>query len=135
MNIFALSNYSIMIRQCAVWGVFFMLFFIGMGCKNEDPSVVKINVRSGSDTIITGAEVRIIGDLSKDTPEYQDQTISNGEGVALFNIDPIFDKYGKDDQLVANFTVYARDSQPGYTITKVRAKAHLTTTETIILKK
>lgn len=134
MNIFAVQTECFMKCNCALLGVFFVFLFIGVGCKDKDPSVVKINVRSENDQLLTGSEVRIIGDLSKGTPEYQDKTISNGEGAAVFDINPVFEKYDKDDQQVANFTVYARDSQPGYTVMKVRAKAHLTTSETIILK-
>lgn len=81
-----------------------------------------------------GAIVRVVGDVNKDTPEYFKEMKTNESGYALFDLNELFDSYGKDDEKTAYFTVYATDETKIYTSQKVRAKGYITTTETIILE-
>jgi hypothetical protein len=78
--------------------------------------------------------VRIVADVNNETPEYFDEMRTNSSGVAIFNLDDLFDEYGKDDTQVAYFTVYAKDTAAFYTTGEARVKVNLTATETIILK-
>ena len=103
-------------------------------CGKKDPSVLKVYVRSSDYILTEDVNVRIVSKVSKETPEYFAEKRTNSSGVAIFNLDDLFDKYGKKDEKVAYFTVYAKDTADFYTIGKARAKANLTVTETIILE-
>lgn len=103
-------------------------------CKEKDPSIFKVYIRSSDYILTEGASVRIVGDISKGTPEYFDEKKSNESGAAVFNLDDLFDKYDKDDEKVAYFNIYARDTAQYFTIRKGRAKANLTSTATIVLE-
>lgn len=104
-------------------------------CVKKEPSVLKVFVRSPDNILTQDAFVRIVADINKETPEYFDEMKTNNSGVATFNLDELFDQYGKKDEKVAYFTIYAKDTVDVYTIEKTRVKAYLTTTETIILNK
>lgn len=103
-------------------------------CVKKEPSILKVFVRSSDNILTQDAFVRIVADINKETPEYFDEMKTNNSGVATFNLDELFDQYGKKDEKVAYFTIYAKDTVDVYTIEKARVKAYLTTTETIILK-
>lgn len=111
-----------------------ILFTLGMySCESKDPAILKVYVRSKDYMLVEGGYVRIIGDTEKGTSEYFDEKRTNSSGVAIFNLDDLFSTYSKDQEKVAYFTVYARDTVPVYTISKAKAKAHLTSTVTINL--
>lgn len=117
------------------WFILSMLLMATLfSCKEKDPSILKVYVRSGDYILTPNATVRIVGDLSKGTPEYFDERKTNETGVATFNLDDLFDQYGSGDEKVAYFNVYARDTSQNYTIKQARAKANLTATSTIILE-
>lgn len=119
--------------------VLFVLIAFGSvvlpSCAKKDPSVLKVFVRSSDFILTEGAKVRIVADINKDTPEYFDEKTTNSSGVAIFTLDELFDEYSKKESKVAYFTVYAKDTVDSYTIGKARAKAYLTSTETIVLEK
>ncbi|MFA5574011.1 MAG: hypothetical protein WC994_03030 [Brumimicrobium sp.] len=115
--------------------IFLVVLMFGFtSCQDKDPSILKVYVRTNSHVLTEGAMVRIVGDKSKDTPEFFAEKKTNESGAALFNLDDLFDSYDKKADKVAYFTVYARDTAAVYTIDKARAKANLTSTTTIILE-
>lgn len=101
------------------------------GCAEKDPSILKIFVRSNANILTPDAYVRIVGDVNKDTPEFLAEGKTNESGVATFKLDELFDEYGKKDDKIAYFTVYAKDTAEFYTLGSARAKQYLTSTETI----
>ena len=113
-----------------------LLFFLASilySCKNNDPSAVKIFVRSASNELVAGAKVVIIGDLNSNPPtnEYVDTVITNESGFALFNLKAYYDQAG-DDNEVAYFDVVVKTDtkqQLGY----IRSRSHTTAVETIFL--
>lgn len=109
------------------------LSFTLFSCKDKEPSILKIYVRSVDNILTEGASVRIVGDIEKDTPEYFDEKKTNESGAAIFNLDELFETYPKDKEQTAYFNVYAKDQSAVFTIKKARAKAHLTATATIVL--
>jgi len=103
------------------------------GCKNDDPSVLKIFVRSASNELLEGAQVVIVGDPASNPPTntYVDTLVTNASGYAEFNMDTYFNAAGEDNG-TGYFDVIAKDntkSGAGY----VRCRVHLTTVETIFL--
>ena len=104
-----------------------------LGCQSEDPSVLKIYVRSNNLILTENATVRIVGDLSSGTPEYFEETVTNGSGVAHFELDEYFDSFDKSLDPVAYFTVYAKDSSDYFTLGNAKARANLTSTGSITL--
>ena len=103
-------------------------------CKNKNPSVVKVFVRSSSNELVSGAKVIIIGDPSSSpaTQEYIDTVITNGSGFAYFNVQPYYDAAGEEDNPVAYFDVIAKTDllqENGY----IRSRVHTTAVETIFL--
>jgi hypothetical protein len=103
-------------------------------CKNKNPSVVKIFVRSASNELVAGAKVVIIGDVSSNpaTLEYVDTVITNGSGFAYFNVQAYYDMAGEDDNPVAYFDIIAKTDtkqQNG----SIRSRVHTTAVETLFL--
>lgn len=114
-------------------GMFLGTLGVSSGCKNDDPSILKIFVRSASNELLEGAQVVIVGDPSSNPPTntYVDTLVTNASGYAEFNMDTYFSNAGADNA-TGYFDVIAKDntkSGAGY----VRCRVHLTTVETIFL--
>ncbi len=118
---------------------FGLLFFVCLSlgflqsCKNKDPSVIKIFVRSASNEAISGAKVIIIGDVnsSPETIEYVDTVTTNNSGFAYFNMEDHFN-LGDKEYEVGYFDVIAKQGQKqavGY----IRSRIHTTAVETIFM--
>ena len=116
-----------------------LLFVIVLGigfmqsCKNKEPSIVKIYVRSSSNQLVTGAKVILIGDITSNplTIEDVDTLITNGSGFAEFNMEDHFNM-GDDEYEVAYFDVIAKTTSltgTGY----IRTRVHTTAVETVYL--
>ena len=102
-------------------------------CKNKNPSVVKIFVRSASNELVNGAKVVIIGNPNSNPPtnNYVDTVITNNSGFAYFNVQPYYDDAGEDNT-VAYFNIVVK------TATKtaygdIRSRVHTTAVETVFL--
>lgn len=120
-------------RKLGILAVIAMSIGFAQSCKNKDPSVVKIYVRSASNQLVQGAKVIIIGDVNSNpvTNSYVDTIITNGSGFALFNVEPYYEA-ATEDQTVAYFDVIAKTSTKtteGY----VRSRVNTTAVETVYL--
>lgn len=117
-------------------GVVFSLIgvlILGYSCKNTEPSVIKIFVRSASNELVTGAKVVIIGDIQSDPPTnaYVDTVVTNNSGYALFNMDEYYNA-AEEGQDVGYFDIVVKTSTKtaqGY----VRSRVHTTAVETVFL--
>lgn len=104
-------------------------------CKNDDPSVAKIFVRSASNELVVGAKVVIIGDVNSNpaTIPYVDTVITNNSGFAVFYLDDHFDEgvsqNGKD-YTVAYFDIIAKKGSLTAT-GNIRTRVHTTAVETV----
>ena len=103
-------------------------------CKNKDPSVAKIYVRSSSNALLSGVKVILIGDQSSDpeTNAFVDTVITNESGFATFSLNEHFEEGDKDYE-VAYFNIIAKTTSvegTGY----VRARAHTTAVETVVVQ-
>jgi len=119
-----------------------MLFISGMilislgifsSCKNNDPSMLKIFVRSASNELLQGAQVVVIGDPSSNPPTntFVDTMVTNSSGYAEFNMDSYFGA-ASDTKNPAYFDVIAKDNTKSGNA-YVRCRIHLTSVETIFL--
>lgn len=123
-------------RTTKIFGVIAALVLsIGFlqSCKNKNPSVVKIFVRSASNELVEGAKVVLIGDPSSNpaTMNYVDTVITNDSGFAYFNVQPYYDAAGEENT-VAYFDVIAKTStKTGYGY--IRSRVHTTAVETVFL--
>ncbi len=102
-------------------------------CKNDDPSILKVFIRSSNNELLTNAKVIIIADTESDppTPEYVDTVMTNSSGFATFNMDEFFAGLDKD-QTTGYFDILAKkdlSEGSGY----IRCRAHITTVETVYL--
>lgn len=118
-------------RSLIIAGFFAFATLFLAGCKNDDPSVLKIFVRSNSNELLNAARVVIIGDLQSNPPSkaFVDTVYTNSSGFAEFDMDSYFDSSGDEtgyfDVLVEKDTL----SGTGY----VRCRQHITTVETVYL--
>lgn len=122
------------IGKIGVVAMIFLSFGVLHSCKNKNPSVVKIFVRSASNELVSGAKVVIIGDLSSNPPtmEYIDTVITNDSGFAYFNVQPYYDAAGEDENPVAYFDIIAKTDtkqQNG----NIRSRVHTTAVQTLFL--
>ncbi len=101
-------------------------------CKNDDPSIMKIFVRSATNELLNGAQVVIIGDVNSNPPTnaYVDTAITNSSGYVSIDLEEYFSGASKDD--AAYFDVLAKkDGKEGSAY--VRCKVHITSVETVFL--
>jgi hypothetical protein len=110
------------------------LLLVLNACKNDDPSVLKVFVRSSNNELMSNAKVIIIADVNSDpaTPAYVDTVMTNSSGFAYFEMDDFFDGLDKD-QTTGYFDIIAKkdvSEGSGY----VRARAHIVTVETVYLQ-
>jgi hypothetical protein len=112
---------------------FLLLITLFTGCKNDDPSVVKIFVRSASNELLEGAQVVIVGDVNSTpaTMTYVDTVFSNSSGFAVFNMDTFFSNAGEDNSTGYFDIIVKKNGAQGAEY--IRARAHITTVETVFL--
>lgn len=135
MKVNSLTIYGMKTNRKNVGWIALLVFTVGVlqSCKNDDPSIIKIFVRSASNQLVEGARVVIIGDVNSNpaTKPYVDTVFTNGSGFAHFNMDPHYEGAGKDytvgyfDVLVKYDTILA----DGY----IRSRVNTTAVETIFL--
>lgn len=111
--------------------LFSVTFF--QSCKDKDPSIAKIFVRSNSNELITESRVVIIADIENNESniEYVDTINTNSSGYAEFNLKDYFDKVDKK-VTVATFDIVCRKSGLEG-VGKIRARVNTTAVETVHL--
>lgn len=102
-------------------------------CKNKNPSVIKIFVRSASNELVEGAKVVIIGDPASNPPtmEYVDTLVTNSSGFSYFNMEEYYTAAGEDND-VAYFDVIVKTATKQAS-GRIRSRVHTTAVETIFL--
>lgn len=121
------------IKKTGIFVLLVLAIGFAQSCKNKEPSVVKIFVRSASNELMSGAKVVIIGDPSSSpaTNSYVDTVITNGSGFATFNVEPYYDAAGEEVE-VAYYDIIAKTATKtgfGY----IRSRIHTTAVETVLL--
>ena len=110
------------------------MMLVFSGCKNKNPSVLKVFVRSSNNELMSNAKVIIIADQDSDppTPAYVDTVMANTSGFAYFEMDEFFDALGKKET-TGYFDIIAKKDLTqgtGY----VHCRAHITSVETVYLE-
>lgn len=113
--------------------VFLAFLSVISACKNTDPSIMKIFVRSQSNELLKDAKVIIIGDVNSNpaTLPHVDTLLTNSSGYAQFSLDDYYSKAGEDNP-VAYFDVIAKKGtlqDSAY----VRCRMHITSVQTIFM--
>lgn len=128
------SNFFTIMRT----GLYTILFLAGCAlfsaCKNDDPSILKIFVRSQNNELMNNAQVVIVGDVNSTpaTLPYVDTLPTNASGFAQFNMDPYFDQAGDGKDVSAYFDVIVKkDGLEGSHY--VRVRPHITAVETVYI--
>ena len=103
-------------------------------CKNKEPSIIKIYVRTNSNAVAPGVKVIVIGDQSSDpkTNAFVGTLVTNESGFAEFNMQDHFDEGDKDYE-VGYYRIIAKTPAlygEGY----VRARVHTTAVETVFIQ-
>ena len=103
-------------------------------CKNKDPSVLKVFVRSSNNELMANAKVVIIADIYSNpaTPEYVDTVLTNSSGFAYFEMDEFFDGLEKGEE-TGYFDILASKNLSEGT-EYVRCRAHITSVKTVFLQ-
>ena len=108
-----------------------VLMVLVSSCKNDDPSTLKIFVRSANNELQSGAKVVVIGDVNSNPPTnaYVDTLVTNESGFAAFNMQEFFDS---SDETTGYFDlVIKKDDKTAFGY--IRCREHITTVETIFL--
>lgn len=112
---------------------FIGLFGIFQGCKEKDPSIIKIFVRSNANALVTDARVIIIGDVNSNPPtrEFVDTLITNTSGFAEFNMEAYFGEKPKKGETGYFDIIVKKDLKQAEG--RIRARANITSVETVKL--
>ncbi|MBI3237232.1 MAG: hypothetical protein HYZ43_00040 [Flavobacteriia bacterium] len=103
-------------------------------CKNKNPSVLKVFVRSSNNELMENAKVIIVADVNSNppTPAYVDTVNTNSSGFAYFKMEEFFDGLDKGET-TGYFDIIAKKNVSqgsGY----VHCRAHITSVETVYLE-
>lgn len=103
-------------------------------CKNKNPSVIKIFVRSASNELVPGAKVVIIADpdVNPTSTLYVDTVVTNESGFAYFNVQPYYDEVGAEENPVAYFDLVVK-TDTKTALGRIRSRVHTTAVETVFL--
>jgi hypothetical protein len=103
------------------------------GCKEKDPSIIKIFVRSNANALVSDARVVIIGDINSNPPtrEYVDTLLTNASGFAEFNMEDYYGAKPKKGETGYFDIVVKKDTRVAEG--RIRARANITNVETIKL--
>lgn len=113
--------------------VLLMMLPLFSGCENDDPSVLKVFVRSSSNALVAGAKVVIVADVSSNPPTmaYVDTLYTNFSGFVTFDMDNFFTVAGSETT-TGYFDILAeKDNKLGEGY--IRCRKHLTAVETVFL--
>lgn len=115
-----------------------LLFLIGssfffLRCENNDPSIMKIYVRSSSNELVGGAQVVVIGDVDSNPPTgaFVDTVITNASGFAVIDMDQYFNSTGSGNTTGYFDVLASKGVKSGSAY--VRCRVHVTAVETIFL--
>lgn len=102
-------------------------------CKNKEPSVLKVFVRSASNELQTDAHVVIVADLSKNESniEHVDTLLTNASGYVEFNLADYFDQTGKSIDVGSFDLICRKNGKEG--LGYARCRVHTTSVETVYL--
>jgi hypothetical protein len=119
--------------RIALMSALFLSIGILSGCKNDDPSILKIFVRSSSNALLPGAQVVIIGDVDSNpaTLPYVDTLNTNASGFIEANMDEYFTSAGESNPTGYFDVLVSKDGKEGTAY--VRCRVHITTVETVFL--
>ena len=121
-------------KKLLIIGLLFVSLGIFTACKNDNPSVIKVFVRSASNELVEGAKVIIIGDVNSnpETMSWVDTIVTNNSGFAYFNMKEFYEAAGAEENPVAYFDIIAKTATKeatGY----IRSRVHTTSVETVFL--
>lgn len=102
-------------------------------CKNKDPSVLKVFVRSSNNELMQNAKVIIIADVNSNppTPAYVDTVNTNSSGFAYFDMAAFFEGLDKGETTGYFDIIAKKDASQGSGT--VRCRAHIVSVETVYL--
>lgn len=111
------------------------MLIVFSGCKNKNPSVLKVFVRSSNNELMSGAKVIIIADTDSDppTPAYVDTVMTNSSGFAYFEMDEFFELAEGKKTKTGYFDIIAKKDLAqgeGY----IKCRSHITSVETVYLE-
>jgi hypothetical protein len=120
-------------RKLGIVSAVILSIGFAQSCKNKEPSVVKVFVRSASNQVVEGAKVIIVGDVNSTpvTNSYVDTLITNSSGFTQFNLAPYYDA-ATEEQTVAYFDIIVTTNTKTAEGT-VRSRVHTTAVETVFL--
>lgn len=103
-------------------------------CKNKEPSIVKVYVRTASNAIASGVKVILIGDQNSNpaTNAFVDTLVTNNSGFVEFNMEDHFSEGDKDYE-VGYFRIIAK-TPSAYGEGYIRARVHTTAVETVFIQ-
>lgn len=124
---------SKILRKLGFLSIVAMLLVLN-SCKNKDPSVMKVFVRSTNNELVANAKVIIIADVNSDpaTPAYVDTVLTNSSGFAYFAMDDFFD--GLDKGITTGYFDVLVKKDPAQGSGYIRARAHITNVITVIIQ-
>jgi len=120
-------------RNLSYIGMIAMLLVLS-ACKNKNPSVLKVFVRSSNNELMQNAKVIIIADVNSNppTPSYVDTVMTNSSGFAYFEMDDFFDGLDKGESTGYFDIIAKKDVRQGSGY--VHCRAHITSVETVYLE-
>ncbi len=105
-------------------------------CESKDPSILKVYVRTSSNSLVDNARVVVIGDQQSNpaTIEFVDTVYTNSSGFALINMDQYFDKLPNSNKNTTGYfdIIVNKDTLSGSAY--ATCKIHVTSVETVIIE-
>lgn len=105
-------------------------------CESKDPSILKVYVRTSTNSLVDNARVVVIGDQQSNpaTMDFVDTIYTNSSGFATINMDQYFDKLPNSNKNTTGYFDLIVDKDTTSGVGQVKCKIHTTTVETVIVQ-
>ena len=106
------------------------------GCESKDPSILKVYVRTSTNSLVDNARVVVIGDQQSNpaTMDFVDTIYTNSSGFATINMDQYFDKLPNSNKNTTGYFDLIVDKDTTSGVGQAKCKIHTTTVETVIIQ-
>ena len=105
-------------------------------CEPRDPAILKVFVRTSTNSLVNNARVVVIGDQQSTptTMDFVDTVFTNSSGFATINMDQYFDKYRNGNENTTGYFDIIVDNGIDSGSGKTRCRIHTTSVETIYIQ-
>jgi hypothetical protein len=114
----------------------FIVTLLLSSCEPKNPAILKVYVRSSTNSLVDGAQVVVVGDQQSEpaTMDFVDTIYINSSGFATINMDQYFDKYRNGNENTTGYFDIIVEKDVASGTARTRCRIHTTSVETVYIQ-